>query len=206
MTIDARALAGVSIRRVPVAAVGAGVVLATVALTFAAMSVEVAGDLLPVVRLAAVVVAASCAGAVGDPTAPLTDSTWRGRRRRAAFVLIPTIVLAVATWSAAAVGAQALAPGPSLPLGGLLVELVAMTLVCWIVTAVLAATRGERGAALAGGSCVMVLALGTMSVPRTIEWLWRSPDQDWIVSHVRWIAIGAVAAVGLLVVWRDPAH
>jgi hypothetical protein len=206
MTIDARALAGVGIRRVPVAAVGAGTAVATVALTVAALSAEVADDLLPVVRVAAVVVAASCAGAVGDPTAPLIDSMWRGRRRRAVFVLIPTMMLAVATWSAAVVAAQALTSGPSLPLGGLIVELVAITLVCWIVTAALAATRGERGAALAGGSCVMVLTLGTMSVPRTIGWLWRSPHQDWVVSHVRWIVIAAVAAVGLLVVWRDPAH
>ena len=206
MTVDARALARVSVRRVPVAAVGAGAAVATAVLTFAAMSMDTSGDLLPVVRLATVVVAASCAGAVGDPTAALTDSTWRGRRRRAAFVLIPTMMLAVTTWSGAVVAAQALASGPSLPLGGLIVELVAITLVCWIVTAVLAATRGERGAALAGGSCVMVLALGTMSVPRTIGWLWPSPDQDWVVSHVRWIVIGAVAAVGLLVVWRDPAR
>lgn len=200
------ALVAVSLRRVPVAAVVAGGLLSGVVLLVPTGHAATADELLPAARLASILVAASTAGVVVDPSAALTDTTWRGRRRRIAFVLAPTMALAGAIWVTAAIIAERLVGAGRLPLGGLAIELAALIVVCWALTAILAQTRGTRGAPLAGATCLMVAALGTTANPHTIEWLWRSPDPGWLASHMRWTAIGVAGVAGLAAVWRDPGR
>jgi hypothetical protein len=206
VSIDLAHLMRVSVRRVPTAAiVGAGVVAAA-AVTARAVSADDASELLQVARLSALVVAASATSAVDDPSAPLTDTTWRGRRYRAALVLAPTALLASATWCVPVVVADGLVPGPRLPIRGLLVELLVLTGVGWLFTASISRSRGPRGAPLAGATLLMLATLATMTTPRTVEWLWRSPDPAWLASHVRWSSIGVVSGFALASVWRDPAR
>jgi hypothetical protein len=201
-----RALAVVGVRRTPVAAIAAAGVVAGAGVVARAAAADEPAEMLTFVRVSAILVAAAATAAVDDPSAPLTDTTWRGRRLRAAFVLVPTAVLAALVWSVPALATRWIVAGPALPITGLLVELAGLTIVGWLLTSAYANVRGTHGASLAGATTLMVLALGTMSVPRTMAWLWRSPDPDWTVSHVRWGTVIGAATLGLVALWRDPAR
>lgn len=206
MTVDRRALAVVGCRRAPVAAVFAGGGVAAVALGVAARHAGGVDELLPTARLSAIVVAATCAGAAVDPTSPLTDSMWRGRRWRAPVVFAPTLLIAVAAWTSGVAVARRLSePGP-LPTGGLLIELVVLIIVCWAATATVARYSGERYAGLVGGTGVVGVAGATMLMPRTRVWFWTNPGDGWTASHLLWVAVGALATATLAAVWRDPVR
>lgn len=205
MTIDRRGLLTVSVQRTPVRPIiGAGAIAAAALLSVAAQTGD-SGDLLLSARLGAIIVAASATTAVDDPSAALADAIWRGRLPRLTPVLGLSAIAAAVVWLIPAAIASSMVVSPGLPFGGLLVELVTLTILGWVCTAWIASTRGARGAPLAGAATLVVLALATMSFGRTIEWLWRTPDPDWIVSHVRWSLIGVVGVLLLAAAWREPA-
>lgn len=205
MTIDRRGLVTVSARLTPLRPIISAGVIASAAMVAVAMATNDSGELLVFARLGAIVVAASATSAVDDPSAALADATWRGRLPRLVPILISSALVASVVWLIPAVLASSMAGAPGLPLGGLLVELITLTIIGWVCTAWIASMRGSRGAPLAGAATLVAFALATMSVGRTIEWLWRTPDGDWIVSHIRWSVIAAVGVLLLAAAWREPA-
>lgn len=205
MTVDRRALLTFGVRRTPVGAICAAGVVAGGVMVPIALAVEDPGELLVLARLAAIVVAASATSAVVDPCASLTDTTWRGRRPRLGVVLAATAVAVGVAWLVPAAIASSLVASPGIPVGGLLIELLALAIVGWVATAVFTSWQGPRGAPLVGATALVVVALATMTIARTIEWLWRSPGPGWIASHGRWSLIAVTGLLLLVVVWRDPS-
>lgn len=203
---DVGALAAVSVRRVPFAAVVAAGAVAGSALISTAIKVASPADLFPVARLAAAVIAAATANALNDPSAALTDTMWHGRRGRAPFVVVPTLLVASVVWTVLVFSTRWLVAGAPLPITGLVVELVAMMGVVWLITAVAAKRLGPRAAPAVGAVSVMVVSAATLSMPIAQRWLWALPGPWWAMSRLRWAAIGMAALAGLAFTWKDPAR
>lgn len=203
---DVGELVAVGVRRVPFAAVAAAGAVAECALISTAMEAASPADLFPVSRLAAVVIAAATANALNDPSAALTDTMWRGRRGRAPFVMVPTVLVASAVWTLPVLSTRCFVAGAPLPIVGLLLELVAMMGMVWLITAVAVPRLGPRGAPAVGAISVMVVSAATLSMPLAQRCLWALPGPCWAMSRLRWAAIGMSALSGLAFTWRDPAR
>lgn len=204
--VDVGALVAVGVRRVPFAAVFAAGAVAGSALIASAVKVPTPADLFPVARLAAVAIAAATANTLNDPSAALTDTTWHGRRGRAPFVVVPTVLVASAVWALPVVSTRWLVDGAPLPIAGLVVELVAMMVVAWLIAAVAASRLGRRAAPAVGAVSLMVIGAATLSMPVAQRWLWAPPGPWWAASRLRWAVIGMSALVGLAFTWKDPAR
>lgn len=204
--MDVGALVAVGVRRVPFPAVVVAGAVAGAALTATAMKAASPEDLFPVSRLAAGVIAAATANALSDPSAALTDSMWRGRRGRAPFVMVPTVLVASVVWTVPVISTRWLVAGTPLPIAGLVAELVAMTGVVWLITAVAATRLGPRAAPAVAAVSLMVISAATLSMPIAQRWLWALPGPWWAMSRLRWAAIGITSLSGLAFMWKDPAR
>lgn len=161
------------------------------------------------IRLCAVVLAASVAGAVGDVVGVLSDACPVGRTRQWALRVVPALALLVTGWGCFAVAVTVAQPAgyDAPPWVGLTVELAAYTAVALAGAAWRARQHPEDGL-VAGAAAVAALAL-LSALPLRPRWwtLGSYPGApDWAAVHWRWAAVAVVA--GLLAAWwfGDPAR
>ena len=210
MVIDCRGLViGPAGRRVPWLTIGITTVVCAAAMWARAIQAESADDLLQVTRLTSVLMAAGAAVCLEDGNELVTAATPFGRLRRRLVAVLLTGLVTVACWLLVVTGAAAVlnAPSgdPSLPVGALLIELVALMAFGWLLAAILMNRSSWRGSGMRAGLGVIIAALVTISVARTAKWLWPMPGHGWAEAHERWAAIAIVSIVVFIVASRDPA-
>ena len=210
MVIDCRGLViGPAGRRVPWLTIGITTVVCAAAMWARAIQAESADDLLQVTRLTSVLMAAGAAVCLEDGNELVTAATPFGRLRRRLVAVLLTGLVTVACWLLVVTGAAAVlnAPSgdPSLPVGALLIELVALMAFGWLLAAILMNRSSWRGSGMRAGLGVIIAALVTISVARTAKWLWPMPGHGWAEAHERWAAIAIVSNAVLIVTSRDPA-
>ena len=165
------------------------------------------GELVLVLRLDALAVAAVAATCLEDGAEELTASAPVGMARRRVASVAMTGAMGALAWLAIAVfvGLTSGRTG-ELPLGGLLIEVAALISVGWVLAAMITSTLGWRGSGVRATAAVSVLTVCTVFTPRTLDWLWSGPSPAWRIVHVRWSVIGLVSLAGFLLLSRDPAR
>ncbi len=212
LTIDRRALVfGAAARRVPWVAIGATGAASAAIVWWRASLVESNLELIQVLRLAAVSLAASASTCLEDGCEPLTVATPYGRLRRRALTLGVTTIVVVTIWCGVALVGAVLAVGSEsdapLPLAGLLLELVALVICGWFFAAATIAGFGWRGSAMRAAVSLVVIAICTLGHPRLYEWTWAEPnlDPNWRAGQLRWITLSIAAIAATIVLSVDPA-
>jgi hypothetical protein len=208
ISIDHRALViGPAGRGLPWLALAVTTVVSAVAVWARALQVESTVDLLQVTRLTSVLMAAGAASCLEDGNEMLTTATPFGRLRRRVLAVSLTGLVTVACWLIVVVGATVLVDrdGEALPVGGLLIELLAMMAFGWLVAAMLTSRSSWKGSGMRAGLGVIIAALITFSIGALNRRLWPIRDTGWTAVHERWITIAVVSMVAFLVTSRDPA-
>jgi hypothetical protein len=212
MAIDHRALVlGPAARRVPWVAIGAVGAICAAIVWWRASLVGSNSQLIQVLRLAAIVLAASAATCLEDGCETLTVTTPYGRLRRRALTLGLTAAVVVVIWLGVAAVAGVLAAGPEsdrpLPLTGLLIELAAVIACGSLVSAAIIARTGWRGSATRSAFTLIVAAICSVGHPKLYEWLWAAPNigSDWRAGRLRWAAIALASIVATVILSHDPA-
>lgn len=174
-----------------------------------ALQVDDGADLVPVLRLAAVLLAATVATSVEDASELLatTSPFGRGRRRAVAVGLVTSAV--VVTWATIAVVAGVVAGPGALRgdvMGGVAMELLALCACAWTVASA-TASGGQRGSGGRAALGLLLAALLSLGYPRTMVWLWPPLDagRAWVDAHLRWIGVGVTASIAAAWIGRDPA-
>jgi len=194
-------------RRTPWAALGGVALVCGAATALWASANDGMGELLLVLRLDALAVAAVTATCLEDGTEELTASAPVGMTRRRVASVAVTGVMGVLAWLAIAVAAGLISGRTGeLPLGGLLIEVAALISAGWGLAAMITATLGWRGSGVRATAAVSVLTVCTVFTPRTLDWLWSGPSPAWRMVHIRWSVIGLVSFAGFLLLSRDPAR
>ena len=205
--IDVSAFWMVVGRRTPWAALCGVVLVCGVATALWSSVNDGIGELLLVLRLDALAVAAVTATCLEDGAEELTASAPVGMTRRRLASVALTGVMGLASWLAIAVPAGLTSDRSNeLPWVGLLIEVAALTSVGWVLAAMVTATWGWRGSGVRATAAVSVLTVCTVFTPRTMDWLWSGPSPAWRMVHVRWSVIGLVSFAGFLLLSRDPAR
>jgi hypothetical protein len=176
-------------------------------LTVRALTAKASGDLLPFMRLTSLALAAATVLAVADAACSVTEPTRVGRLRLRVSAVSAAIVAAVVLWAVLLTIVRAAAATPQrLPVAGLLMELLAMSMAGWLIAAVLSRASGGRFMpARAAAMLVMSVAM-TVTTPPKIRWFWVAPGPGWDRSHVRWAMVGAAALALFVVHSLDPAR
>jgi hypothetical protein len=202
---------GPAARRVPWVAMGTTAAGCAAIVWWRASLVESNLQLIQVLRLAAVSLAASASTCLEDGCEPLTVATPYGRLRRRALTLGLTTVVVVTIWCGVALVGAVLAVGPEsdppLPLAGLFLELVALVTCGWFFAAATIAGFGWRGSAMRAAVGLVVAAICTLGHPQLYEWLWPVPSlsPNWRAGQLRWITIAVAAIAATMVLSLDPA-
>ena len=208
-TIDLRSLVlGPAARRVPTAVLLATFVVCAMVVWLSALRFRSPTDLIPVVRIATVVFAGAAATCLEDANEAVVDATPFGRLRLRSVAVTMTGASTVALWSIVMFGALIIdrgATGARLPVGGLLVELVAICAFGWLMAATLITATTWRGTGTRAAAGVVVAALFSLGHPRSVGWLWAAPGPTWRAAHEHWTVVGVLAISGLLLLSRDPA-
>jgi hypothetical protein len=205
-SFDGRRLARFHARRAPWGSVLVAAVAGGVIVILRAIYSDSAREVLPFARLSAILLAAASAGALEDPCVAITSTTSLRRSASAWFSVSLTGAVAMIAWLLPVLGARQIAGDPSgLPIGGVVVEFLALLIAGWLLTQMISGRRGPSGAGTLAGASLTLAVIMSLMTPYTIDWLWRGPDPDWRVIHVRWATIGASAAGLLAVGLRDAA-
>ncbi len=205
--IDRSGLIRDVVRRMPwvalgvTALIGGGFTLAGAAVT------DSSGELLLLLRLDALMLAATAALCLEDGSEVLTISAPLGRRNRRLFSVAVTGLSSLLLWSGIA-GLAATVAGrwADVPFGGLLIELSALTVTGWLIAAMVNGAFGWRGSGPRSAAVLCLVTVCTLLVPRTLEWLWRGPGPAWRIVHIRWCIIGLASSAGFVLLSRDPAR
>ena len=208
ISIDHRALViGPAGRRLPWLALAATTAVSAAVVWARALQVESTDDLLQVTRLTSVLMAAGAASCLEDGNELVTAATPFGRLRRRVLAVGLTGLVTVACWLIVVIGATAVVDRRSdtLPVGGLLIELLAMMAFGWLVAAMLIGRSSWRGSGMRAGLGVIIAALITVSIATLNRRLWPMPGTGWTEVHERWSAIAVVSLVAFMVTSRDPA-
>ncbi len=203
---DRSRLIAMHIRRAPVGQVVVTSMLGGAAVLLRALYVDTSRDVLQFSRLSAVMIAAAAAVALENSCVSITGAT--SLRRSVSSWLSAGLcgAGALVLWLVPVLIARQIAGDPAgLPVGGVVVEFIALIVVGFWLTEAVSALRGPSGAGNVAGVSLSLTVVVTLMTPHTIEWLWRGPDPDWRVIHVRWGAIASAAAVLLALGLRDTA-
>ena len=209
MTVDRPAMLRCVVRLAPWPAIGATAGAAAVVACVRASRVDDGADLVSVLRVGAVLLAATVATCVEDGSEPLAVASPFGRaRRRQVAVAIATSAV-VACWLTIAVVAGALTSTGRLSadvIGGVLVELLALCASAWALASI-TALGGERGSGTRAALGVLLAVLLSLGYPRTMAWLWPPVEAGpaWDDAHVRWMCVGLAALACTAWLSRDPA-
>lgn len=208
-SIDLRSLlVGPARRRLPTATVLATFCACSLIVWTIAARLASTVDLIPFIRIATVLLAASAATCLEEANQSVIDSTSFGRFRHRTLTVLVSGSATVALWSILVVGAMLIDRGATdgpLPFIGLLIELVALCTCGWLVAVVLVQRSSWRGTGARAAAAVVVMALFSLADVRSNEWLWPSPGPKWRAAHQHWASIALVALVVLLAISRDPA-
>lgn len=196
-----------AVRRMPLVALGVTALIGGGFTVARAAAIDSLDELLWLLRLDAVMLAAAAALCLEDSAEVLTVSAPLGRRNRRLMSVAVTGLLSLVLWSTIAVLAATVGGRVAdVPFGGLTVELLALTAAGWLIAALFNSAFGWRGSGPRSAAALALLTVCTLLVPRTLEWLWRSPGPAWRIVHVRWSIIGLVSVAGFLLLSRDPAR
>lgn len=203
---DWRMLVAMHLRRTPFGAVIGAALIGGAAVLLRAMYVDASEDVLQFARLSAVIIAAASAAALENSCSAITSTTSLRRSVSAWLSAGLTGGGAMVVWLVPVLVARRIAGDPGgLPVGGLMIEMVALLVVGWLLTEVISRVRGMSGAGTLAGASLTLAVIMSLMTSYTIEWLWRGPDPDWQVIHVRWAMIAAIATSCLAVGLRDSA-
>lgn len=206
---DVRTLALVyGVRRVPTAALGVTSCGCAAVVWASAAGFDSTQDLIPVVRTGSVLFAAAAATCLEDSNAEVVVTTSFGLLRYRSLSVTLTGLATVALWWVVVLGAALIdrdANGAGLPAAGLAVELVALCAFGWVVASLLQRGAAWRGTGVRSAAIVVVAALFTLGHRLSLEWLWAAPGPTWRATHAHWAAVGLLAALGFVVLGRDPA-
>lgn len=155
-------------------------------------------------RVVAVLLAASVAFALDDRTratlaAVPTPLWWRAGTR-----LVMVGVPALLAWALAAVWVGAQVP-TRLPLGGLTLEAAALSMISLAVAGGLSRWWELPDAGTVTGPAALGLGLLIPRLPERVE-LTVLPGQGWDAAHLRWATLLLLAAAVLVLTLRDPAR
>ena len=101
-------------------------------------------------------------------------------------MIVATIAIAVpAAWSGGHLS--------RLPIGGLLIELIALMSAGWMIASFIGQVDAVRGSGPKSAAGLVLLCLVSLVSPRTLHWLWTGPSPSWRIVHVRWSVIGLVS-------------
>ena len=206
LAFDRRQLVALHVRRAPLSQVVVAAALGSAAVVLRALYAETSRDVLQFARLSAVLVAAAAAVALENSCAAITGTTSLRRSASSWLSAGLTGAVAIVVWLMPVLIARRIAGDPDgLPIGGALIELVALLVVGWLLTETISVLRGPSGAGTVAGASLTLCVVMTLMTPHAIEWLWRGPDPDWGVIHLRWAVIAAIAIMLLAVMLRDSA-
>jgi len=204
--IDVNAFLVVVGRRTPWAALCGVALVCGAATALWASANDGIGELLLVLRLDALAVAAVTATCLEDGAEELAACAPVGMAQRRVASVAMTGAMGVLAWLAIAVAAGLISGRTrELPLAGLLIEVAALISVGWVLAAMITATFGWRGSGFRAAAAVSVLTVCSVFTPRTMDWLWSGPSPAWQIVHVRWSVIGLISFAGFLLLSRDPA-
>jgi hypothetical protein len=200
-------MSGYVARRVPWQQLAAVGLTCAPVLVVRAATAGSAFDVLPLMRLAALALAATAVLAVDDPACSVTTPTTVGRLRLRVCACVATAVPLIAVWAALLTIARATATtSQRLPLGGLLLELLVMCAAGWLIVACLAEVAGDRFVTARAAGVLVVCVGATITTPHLTHWFWVGPGSEWHRSHVRWAVVGFGAMVVFVWLSLDPAR
>ena len=195
--------AGYSIRRLRLPAVSAGSALCGVLTAVGAAVARNPGDLLQLLRVDIVLLAAVAALALDDPATPLTGATSVPRRRQRlwATAIIGTVTLA-AFAAIVVVSGGVIGTLDQLPLALLATQLLALMAIGWLIAAALADVTGTDAPGRHAAALLVLVSIVSATLPWVSERLWFQPGTSWHETSLAWSVIAGIAL--LCVAWASP--
>ena len=195
--------AGCSIRRLCLPAVAAGSGLCGALTAVGAAVARNPGDLLQLLRVDIVLLAAVAALALDDPATPLTGATAVPRRRQRLWA---TTIIGTATLAAFAaivvVSGGVIGTLDQLPLVLLATQLLALMAIGWLIAAGLADVTGTDAPGRRAAALLVMMSIASATTPWVSERLWSQPGNGWHETSLAWCLIAGIALV--CVAWASP--
>jgi hypothetical protein len=192
-----------SIRRLCLPAVAVGSALCGVLTAVGAAVARNPGDLVQLLRVDIVLLAAVAALALDDPATPLTGATTVPRRRQRlwATAIIGTVTLA-AFAAIVVVSGGVIGTLDQLPLVLLATQLLGLMAIGWLIAAALADVidtdaPGRRAAAL-----LVMMSIASATTPWISDRLWSEAGNGWHETSLAWCMIAGIAL--FCVAWASP--
>ena len=195
--------AGYSIRRLPIPTVAAGSGLCGALTAVGAAVARNPGDLLQLLRVDIVLLAAVAALALDDPATALTEATSVPRRRQRLWA---TTIIGTATLTAFAaivvVSGGVIGTLDQLPLVLLATQLLALMAIGWLIAASLADVTGRDAPGRHAAALLVMMSIASATTPWVSERLWFQPGTSWHETSLAWCVIGGIAL--FCVAWASP--
>ena len=193
---------GYSIRRLGLPAVAAGSALCAVLTAVGAAVARNPGDLLHLLRVDIVLLAAVAALALDDPATPLTGATSVPRRRQRLWATAITGTVTLAAFAAIVVSGGVTGTLDHLPLVLLATQLLALMAIGWLIAAALADVTGRDAPGRHAAALLLLVSIASATTPWVSERLWSQPGTSWHETSLAWCVIGGIAL--LCVAWASP--
>jgi hypothetical protein len=194
-------------RRVPWRQIAGGSVLCAALLLAGASRADSANELLPLVRVASLTLAATAVFALHDPASPVTEATPPGRWHLRSTAAALTFVVVTSAWAALVSLSDAFTASSLRPLAaGSSVELLAMFTTGLAIGATTQRATSFRIAPAWAAAALVLAFAATLTNVRLRAWLWVEPGPQWQRAHVHWLALAAVGFVAFAWSSRDPAR
>lgn len=159
------------------------------------------GDRVVLLRLAAVALCVAAAFALDDPAAETTAAAPAPLLFRRALRLALVLPLVGVAW------ALLLGAGGPVPEGGLTLELAAMLAFALAASAWAAAYVADgRGGLAAAPVLLVALAAAAIALPERWTLFAGAADPRWTAAHARWTAVLVLALLALLAASVDPGR
>jgi len=195
--------AGYSIRRLGLPAVAAGSALCAVLTAVGAAVARNPGDLLHLLRVDIVLLAAVAALALDDPATPLTGATSVPRRRQRLWATAITGTMTLAAFAAiVVVGGGVIGTLDHLPLVLLATQLLALMAIGWLIAAALADVTGRDAPGRHAAALLVLVSIASATTPWVSERLWSHAGNGWHETSLVWCMIGGIAL--FCVAWASP--
>lgn len=192
-----------STRVVPLAAVAPAVLLGGAWLLLIRGEASLP-QVVSVVRFATLLVAAAGAFVFDDAAASITQATPVPVRLRTGARIVVQLGVIVTAWSAV-VAVASWRTDSSLPVAHLFLELTALVVVGWAVAAAWRRGSGEPRGGHVAAPALLVFFLVARELPQWMSlFTWDPAERAWGAAQTRWVAVAAVALVGVIAAVREP--
>jgi hypothetical protein len=200
--IDGEA-AGYLIRRLCLPTVAAGSGLCAAVTGVGAAVARNPGDLLHLLRVDIVLLAAVAALALDDPATPLTGATSVPRRRQRlwATAIIGTVTLA-AFAAIVVVSGGVIGTLDQLPVVLLTTQLLALMAIGWLIAAALADVTGRDAPGRHAAALLVLVSIASATTPWVSDRLWYQSGTSWRETSLAWCVIAGIAP--FCVAWASP--